>query len=96
LASPRKAFLKEEKSSMRGVRLTLNECHRNWRFYKLWLLIGLSFAILAMSYVIKAATGKRGDDQKSRQNELTFLLLAVLDIQLSTEIPRDRWPLGHS
>ena len=30
--------------------------------------------------------------QKSRQNELTFLLLEVLDIQLGTEIPRDRWP----
>jgi hypothetical protein len=27
-----------------GSRLTLNECHRNWRFCKLWLLIGLSFA----------------------------------------------------
>src|SRR5271168_3959100 len=47
---------------MRGVRLTLNERHRNWRFYKLWLLIGLSFAILA----IKAATGKRGDDQEQQ------------------------------
>jgi hypothetical protein len=55
-----RAFLKEEKSSMGGVRLTLNECHRNWRFYKLWLLIGLSFAILA----IMAATGKRGDDPR--------------------------------
>jgi hypothetical protein len=31
-------------------------------------------------YVIKAATGKRGDDQKSRQNELK-----VLDIQLGTD-----------
>jgi len=42
--------LEEQKRSMRwAVRLTLNECHRNWRFYKLWLLIGLSFAILAMS-----------------------------------------------
>jgi hypothetical protein len=48
LASLRRAFLKEEKSSMRGLHLTLNECHRNWRFYKLWLLIGLSFAILAV------------------------------------------------
>jgi hypothetical protein len=45
LASLGRAFLKEEKA----------ECHRNWRFYKLWLLIRLSFAILA----IKAATGKR-------------------------------------
>jgi hypothetical protein len=62
LASLRRAFLKEEKSSMRGVRSTLNECHRNWRFYKLWLLIGPSFAILA----IKAATGKRGDDQEEQ------------------------------
>jgi hypothetical protein len=44
---------------MRGVRLTLNECHRNWRFYKLWLLIGLSCAVLA----IKAATGKRGQEE---------------------------------
>jgi hypothetical protein len=91
LASPRRVFLKEE-SSMREVRLTLNACHRNWRFYKLWLLIGLSFAILAMS----TSPRLRGDDQKSRQNELTFLLLEVLDIQLGTEIPRDRWPLGHS
>jgi hypothetical protein len=30
---------------MRGVRLTLNECH-NRRFYKLWLLIGLSLPSL--------------------------------------------------
>ena len=74
---------------MREVRLTLNECHRNWRFYKLWLLIGLSFAILCHVYVIKAATGKRGDEQKSRQNELTFLLLEVLDVLLRTEVPRD-------
>jgi hypothetical protein len=37
-----RAFLKleKEKRSMRwAVRLTLNECHRNWRFHKLWLLI---------------------------------------------------------
>jgi hypothetical protein len=38
------------------------ECHRNWRFYKLWLLIRLSFAILT----IKAATGKRSDDQEEQ------------------------------
>ena len=40
--------LEEEKRSMRwAVRLTLNECHRNWRFYKLWLLIGLTFATVS-------------------------------------------------
>jgi beta-lactamase regulating signal transducer with metallopeptidase domain len=42
--------LEEEKRSVRwAVRLTLSEYYRNWRFYKLWLLIGLGFAILAMS-----------------------------------------------
>jgi len=49
LGKPKEGIPGGEKSLMRGVRLTLNECHRNWRFYKLWLLIGLSFAILAMS-----------------------------------------------
>src|SRR5271167_3225744 len=52
--------LEEEKRSMRwAVRLTLNECHRNWRFYKLWLLI-TELCHPCHVYVIKAATGKCG------------------------------------
>jgi hypothetical protein len=61
LGKPKEGIPEGRKSSMRGVRLNLNEGHRYWRFY-MWLLIGLSFAILA----IKTATGKRGDGQEEQ------------------------------
>jgi hypothetical protein len=59
----------EEKRSMRwAVHLTLNECHRNWRFYKLWLLIRLGFAAVSgFATLAMSTTGKRGDDQKLGQ-----------------------------
>jgi hypothetical protein len=41
------------------VRLTLNECHRNWRFYKPWLLIGLSFAVLAILAILAMSTSSK-------------------------------------